>query len=135
MTQPLAWPEGLHDDTPLPYHTWKVLDVVDGHLSAAEVARLAGVSEGEVMAALDEAASRAASHARLLRPVDEELQLLITRQLGQLIGPIADVLVDEAMEDLGPQPKAGLLFQRLSQELEPQQRGAFAQRMREQGLA
>lgn len=135
MTGPLAWPAGLTDETPLPYHTWKVLDLVDGHLSAQEVARLTGVSEDEVMAALSEAATRAESHARLLRPVDEDLQLTITRLLGKLIGPIADVLVDEAIEDLGPMPKAGTLFQRLSQELEPQQRSAFAQTMRENGLA
>lgn len=129
------WPEGLTDETPLPYRTWKVLNLVDGHLSTAEVARLADVSEEEVGQALAEAAARAQSHARLLRPVDEALKAQITRALGELIGPIAGVIVDEVMDELGPQPPAGSVFQKLSQELEPQQRASFAHRARELGLA
>ena len=135
MTRALVWPEGLSDDTPLPYRTWKVLDLIDGHLSAAEVARLAGVSEDEVFGALSEAASRAQSHQRLMRPVDPALQQDITRLLGTLMGPIAGVIVEEVMEELGPQPYAGTVFQRISQELEPQQRSTFAHLAREQGLA
>ncbi|MDO4263136.1 MAG: hypothetical protein Q4C67_02955 [Deinococcus sp.] len=135
MTRPLIWPESLSDDTPLPYRTWKVLDLIDAQRSAAEVARLAGVGEDEVMQALAEAAARAQSHQRLMRPVGPELQQEVTRLLGTLIGPIADVIVEEAMEDLGAGPHAGSLFQRISQELEPQQRSTFAHLAREQGLA
>ncbi|GHG07593.1 hypothetical protein GCM10017783_20150 [Deinococcus piscis] len=135
MTRPPVWPQELSDETPLPYRTWKVLDLIDGHLSAAEVARLAGVSEDEVAQALAEAAGRAESHQRLMRPVDASLQQEITRVLGSLIGPIAGVLVEEAVEELGPAPRAGTVFQRISQELEPQQRSAFAHLARDQGLA
>ncbi|MFC6616992.1 hypothetical protein [Deinococcus radiophilus] len=119
----------------MPYATWKVMDLVDGHLSAAEVARLAGVTEAEVVQAMDEAGRRARSHERLLRPVDAELQAQITRMLGSVVGPIAGVLVEEAMEDLGAEPRAGQLFQHLSHELEPHQRSAFAHLAREQELA
>ncbi|WP_261663462.1 hypothetical protein [Deinococcus sp. Marseille-Q6407] len=135
MTRALSWPEGLSDETPLPYRVWRVLDLIDGQLSAAEVARLAGVGEDEVLQAVVEAAGRAQSHQRLLRPVDAGLQQEITRLLGSLIGPIAGVIVDEALEDLGPEPRAGSLFQKISQELEPQQRSAFAHLAREHELA
>lgn len=129
-----VWPQGLTDDIPLPYSVWKVLDLVDGHLSAAEVGRLAGVSEEDVYQALSEAASRAQSHHRLTQRVGADLQRDITRVLSTLMGPIAGIIVEEVMEELGPAPYAGSVFQRISQELEPQQRAAFAHLAREQGM-
>ena len=140
MTQPTAplkpsWPQELTSETPLPYHLWKVLDQVNGRQSVTEVARLAGVSEGEVLQALTEAEQRAQSYQRLIRPVDDELQRQITRLLGGVVGPIASVLVEEAMEDLGGSPRAGDVFRRLSGELEPAQRAEFGRQAREQGLA
>ena len=52
---PLTWPDGLSDATPMPYRVWRVMHHVDGSRPAGEVARLAHTTLADVQASVDEA--------------------------------------------------------------------------------
>lgn len=131
----MTWPEGLQAEMALPFSLWRTLDLIDGTRNAAEVARLAGISAPELRRQLQEAqqwVSRAQDHQR---PVTEELGGIIAACLTQVLGPVAELMVDEVLEDLGETAVVGSLVAGLAAELNPEQRGRFAQHLRARGLA
>ena len=132
---PLTWPPGLRPETPLPFALWRVLDLIDGVRDAAEVARLAGLSAPELRRQYREAeqwVGRAQEHQR---PVTGEVVQTVTQCLIQVIGPVAELMVDEVLEDLPQQATMSALLSGLAAELSPEQMGRFAQHLRARGLA
>ena len=131
---PLAWPEGLRAEMALPFSLWRTLDLIDGTRDAAEVARLAGLSAPELRRQLREAErwiTRAQDHQR---PVTAQATATLTRCLIQVVGPVAELMVDEVLEDLGQPITLSALLAGLAAELTPEQMARFAQHLRAQGL-
>lgn len=102
---------------------------------AAEVARLAGVSAPELRRQLREAQQWVNRAQDRQRPVTEQALRAITLCLTQVIGPVAELMVEDALEDLGESATASALLSGLAAELTPEQVGCFTQHLRAQGLA
>ncbi|AIZ45561.1 hypothetical protein QR90_11440 [Deinococcus radiopugnans] len=131
----LAWPEGLGAEMALPFALWRTLDLIDGQRDAAEVARLAGLSAPELRRQLREAerwVERAQDHQR---PVTAEATQTVTGCLLQVVGPVAELMIDETLEDLGGGATLSALLAGLAAELTPEQMARFAQHLRARGLA
>ncbi|MDV6374177.1 hypothetical protein [Deinococcus arenicola] len=131
---PLAWPEGLRGEMTLPFALWRTLDLIDGMRDAAEVARLAGISIAEVQQQLREAQQWVDRAQNRQRPVTEEVLRVITLCLTQVVGPVAEVMVDDVLDDLGGSVTASALLSGVAAELTPEQVARFAQHLRTQGL-
>lgn len=132
--QALAWPEGLRGEMALPFALWRTLDLIDGTRDAAEVARLAGLSAPELRRKLHEAqgwVSRAQDHGR---PVTDDAVRQLNQCLVQVVGPVAELMVEEVLEDLGPAATLSALLSGLAAELTPEQMGRFAGHLRSRGL-
>ncbi len=130
----LVWPEGLSAEMALPFTLWRTLDLIDGKRGAADVARLAGLSAPDLRRQLHEAeqwVERARDHQR---PVTEEATRTITACLLQVVGPVAELMIDETIEDLGGTATLSALLAGLAAELTPEQMGRFAQHLRARGL-
>ncbi|GGL66511.1 hypothetical protein GCM10010840_00510 [Deinococcus aerolatus] len=132
---PLAWPDGLRGEMALPFSAWRVLDLIDGVRDAAEVARLAGLSAPELQRQLHEAQQWVARAQDQHRPLTAEVAQTITACLTQVVGPVAELMVDDVLEDLGDTAVMGSLVAGLAAELTPEQMGRFAQQLRARGLA
>lgn len=131
----LAWPEGLRAEMALPFALWRVLDLVGGGRDADEVARLAGISVPELRRQLREAERWVGRALEQQRPVDEAVARTVTQCLLLVVGPVAELMVDEVLDDLsGPATMSGLLTG-LAAELSAEQMGRFAQQLRARGLA
>ncbi|QFP77535.1 hypothetical protein [Deinococcus sp. AJ005] len=131
----LTWPDGLRPEMALPFALWRTLDLIDGTRDAAEVARLAGLSAPELRRKLHEAQgwiSRAEDHGR---PVTDEAARQVTQCLTQVVGPVAELMVEEVLDDLGEAATLSALLSGLTAELTPEQTGRFAGHLRSRGLA
>ncbi|MFK7600655.1 hypothetical protein ACI3L1_00440 [Deinococcus sp. SM5_A1] len=131
----LAWPDGLRGEMALPFALWRTLDLIDGTRDAAEVARLAGLSASELRRRLHEAQgwiTRAEDHQR---PVTDAAARQVTQCLTQVVGPVAELMVEEILDDLGGDATLSALLSGLTAELTPEQTGRFAGHLRSQGLA
>ncbi|GGM05430.1 hypothetical protein [Deinococcus aerophilus] len=132
---PLRWPEGLSDTTALPFHVWRIMDLINGERSAEAVARLGNLSVTELQRHMEEAQrwiSRARQHEQ---PVTPELIRTVTQCLTLVVGPMAALMVDEALDEPGRQASVSALLSELAGQLSPEQLQAFARQLRERGLA
>ncbi|CAM3360902.1 hypothetical protein DESA109040_09475 [Deinococcus saxicola] len=119
----------------LPFALWRTLDLIDGTRDAAEVARLAGLSAPELRRRLHEAQgwiSRAEDHGR---PMTDRAAQQVTQCLTQVVGPVAELMVEEVLDDLGEAATLSALLSGLTAELTPGQTARFAGHLRSQGLA
>lgn len=132
---PLTWPDGLRGEMALPFSVWRVLDLIDGVRDAAEVARLAGLNAPELRRQLQEAQQWVARAQDQHRPLTAEVAQTIIGCLTQVVGPVAELMVDDVLEDLGDTAVMGSLVAGLAAELTPEQMGRFAQQLRARGLA
>ena len=129
----LQRPEGLEDTTPLPYELWQVMSLVDGHLSAAEVGRLAGLDETEVIKRAARVDAYVQQHQRLSKTIDDELYERIRAALAKAIGPVTDFVLEDTLTELGGREglNVGVLVRRLSAELDVEQRSLFVRAARQ----
>ncbi|MFC6590608.1 hypothetical protein ACFP81_11555 [Deinococcus lacus] len=132
--QPLRWPEGLSDQTALPYSLWKVLDLVDGNRSAMTISTLSGYTPEQVLEALARAQQWAQRDQQLRRVVTPDVAAEVTDCLRAVMGPIANIIVEEALDELEPEPAVNTLLVRISGELSPQHLQSFAQLLQQRGL-
>lgn len=131
----VPWPRLLEDTTPLPYAVWRVLNLVDGRRDVDELAALARLSPPEVQQRLDEAQrwlSRAAQREQRVTP---ESAQEVTQCLTSVVGPVASLMVDEVLDDLGPQATMSALLAGLAEQLSPDRLQVFARSLRDRGLA
>lgn len=115
-----------------------VLMELDGQKNVASVAKKTGLSHKEIREVL----SRLLEH-KLIEPVedatsvaDAEFLDFLNRQLGQAIGPIAEVLIEDAAAELGysldrfPGHRVAELVDLLAKEIQKDdKRNAFKQNM------
>lgn len=129
------WPTGLRDDTPLPYSTWRVLDLVDGRRTLAQLSRELELSQEEVEQALEQAQSWTSRALRREQVVTEALLDHVTQALVSVIGPIGEFMVDDALDAVGEQPTLSALLGTIAPELDEAHLHQFVRQLRTRGLA
>jgi len=130
-----VWPSGLTDEAPLPFGLWRILHHVNGERTTGEVAHLAGITPGDVTVALMHAATWVARTLAQAQNVTPAQSRIIVECLTTVLGPMAEFVVDDALEELGGQAPLGTLLSRLAAELTEVQRPAFMQHLRARNLA
>ncbi|WP_371809916.1 hypothetical protein [Deinococcus sp. JMULE3] len=133
MSAPV-WPDGLQDATPLPFSVWRVMHHVDGTRDITEVARLAGMTVPDVQERLNAATAWVARAAQRDLPVSDELAERIIQCLTGVVGPVAAVMVDEVLDDLGEQATLNATLSTLAKQLTPERVQLFARLLRERGV-
>ncbi|GGK92858.1 hypothetical protein [Deinococcus radiotolerans] len=133
MTAP-TWPDGLQDNTPLPFTVWRVLHHVDGQRDIAEVARLSGMTVPDVQEHLRAAAAWVARATQRDLPISDELADRIIQCLTGVVGPVAAVMVDEVLDDLGDHATLNATLATLAKQLTPERVQLFARLLRERGV-
>lgn len=131
------WPGGLKPQTPLPFTLWEVMDAIDGTRDMAEVVRVCGRSEAEVRAALLEVTRWVTRATEREQPLSAAQQDALTNALISVVGPMARVMVEDALDDLedaGQVSSMNGLLGRLAPELSDAQRAAFAAQLRARSL-
>lgn len=150
--------EPLGGNVLLPFGLWRVAALIDGRRSLEDLAAGAAISvqaaqgavaaierelgvrltEGDAAPAAEVtpvgAAQVGAIPAAQAVPGGPDLILLLTRTAVDLMGPMGEVLVEDALDDLGENPGAAELISRVALELREPQRGAFLARLRAKGL-
>ncbi|PTA69904.1 hypothetical protein C8263_02245 [Deinococcus arcticus] len=134
MTAP-QWPEGLTDATPLPYNVWRVMTHVDGARDVAEVARLASLTVPDVQERLRAAADWVKRATQHHQQVSDDMADAVTACLTPVVGPMAAVMVDEALDDLGDATTLNNLLSHVARQLSPERVQQFARNLRARGLA
>ena len=129
------WPTGLHDDTPLPYSTWRVLDLVDGRRTLAQLSRDLELSQEEVEQALEQAQSWTSRALRREQVVTEALLDHVIQALVSVIGPIGEFMVDDALDTVGEQATLSALLETIASELDEAHLHQFVRQLRTRGLA
>ncbi|GHF34801.1 hypothetical protein HNQ07_000085 [Deinococcus metalli] len=132
---PLTWPGGLSDTTPMPYRVWRVMHHVDGTRPAGEVARLAHTTLADVQACVDEAQRWVGQAVRREQQVGDATARVVTQCLAAAVGPLASVMVDEVLDDLGQHATLSALLASLAAQLTPDRAQLFARQLRERGMA
>ncbi|AFZ68609.1 hypothetical protein [Deinococcus peraridilitoris] len=141
-------PTPLQEDTMLPFALWRVADLINGEHSVAVMASQLGMAVGDVQSALkaieqhlglalaavgDRATPVESTSAPLLS--GEDLFDLVSKTAVELIGPVGEVIVEDAIDELGEDVGAADLILRVAQDLREPQRSAFLGRIRAKGLS
>lgn len=130
----VSWPEGLTDQTPLPYGVWKIMTHVNGERDSAQVARMAAVSDADVLTAVQQSQQWVERATAQQRPVSAALEAELTKILVSVVGPMATLMMDDAMEDLGEAATLSALLSALASELDTSQMDAFVRQVRARGF-
>lgn len=128
------WPAALRDETPLPYVVWRVMDQVDGRRSVADIGRELGLSAQAVAQALAQAnewTQRAAQRTQALTPA---LQSSVEQCLLSVVGPIGEVVVEDALHEAGDSPSLEGLLSAIAEQLSEAQLHAFVRQLRARNL-
>ncbi|UBV43483.1 hypothetical protein LAJ19_04515 [Deinococcus taeanensis] len=133
MSAPV-WPAGLEDSSPLPFNVWRVLHHVDGQRDIAEVARLSGMTVPDVQDRLRTAAAWVARANQRDQAVTDETADAVAQCLTAAVGPMAAVMVDEVLDDLGEQATLNALLSSLARQLSQDRVQLFARLLRERGI-
>lgn len=128
------WPEGLNDSTPLPYTIWRVMHQVDGVRDIAEVARLAGLTVPDVTERLEAAGQWVNRAAQRDQRVTDDTADTVTQCLIPVVGPMAEVMVDEVLDELGNGATLSGLLSGLARQLNPERVQQFARNLRDRGI-
>lgn len=130
----VSWPEGLSDQTPLPYGVWKIMTHVNGERDSVQVARMAVVSDIDVLTAVQHSRQWVERATAQQRPVSASLEAELTKILVSVVGPMATLMMDDAMEDLGEAATLSALLSALASELDATQMDAFVRQVRARGF-
>ena len=134
-------PAGLTDDSTLPYGLWGVVNLVDGRRDSDTIARNLGISVPMVEDVLARASAYLNAPAPAPRgaPASQTLTdaLLdeVTRCLVASVGPMGDVMVEEALDEVGDDASLAELVNALLPDMKEAAQAQFIQRLRQKGLA
>ncbi|MBZ9749281.1 hypothetical protein GO986_05280 [Deinococcus sp. HMF7620] len=134
LTAP-TWPDGLTDQTPLPFNIWRVMTHVDGLRDLTEVARLAGMTVPDAQERLRTAGEWVKRANQNHQQVSDDTADAVTACLTPVVGPMAAVMVDEALDDLGDGATLNALLSHVARQLTPERVQQFARNLRARGLA
>ena len=135
-----AWPPGLSDGTALPFAFWRVLHITDGRRSIEKVASTLGVGEAQVRQALTEVRSWLERAAVRDQPLTPAVQEVLRQALISVVGPMGELMIDDALDDLPEHPTLSALLGSLNAQLGSTQLGishaqALARLLRTRGIA
>ena len=151
----LSWPQGVTDQTLLPFRLWRVIDALAAHqqgTAAGVGAALRGAvgvgssgalpgmspaalpSEPQLQEALAMAQQYAARAQRQERVVDGALVREVTEALVSCVGPMGQVMVEDALEDLQAPVRLSVLLRTLGGELQAPERQSFGRQLQSRGL-
>lgn len=129
------WPSGLRDETSLPYAAWRVLDLVDGKRTLAQIASQLELSQEDVERALEQAQSWTNRALRREQPVTEAVLGNVTQALVSVVGPIGEFLIDDALEQVGEGATLSALLGAVAPELDETHLHQFVRQLRARRLA
>ncbi|AAF11386.1 hypothetical protein [Deinococcus radiodurans] len=129
------WPSGLRDDTPLPYAAWRVLDLVDGKRTLAQIAAHLDLAQEDVERALEQAQSWLGRALRREQPVTEAVLDNVTQALVSVVGPIGEFLIDDALDQVGEGATLSALLGAVAPELDEAHLHQFVRQLRTRRLA
>ncbi len=138
MTSPNSapvWPPALQDDTPLPFSAWRVLDLVDGDRTIAEIAREVRLSTEQVTEALAQAQAWTHRAVQREQEVTEAMISTVSQCLISVVGPMGEFIVDDALDDAGPHPTLSQVLGQIAPQLSEGHLHAFVRQLRARGLA
>lgn len=130
-----AWPPGLTDHTALPYGLWRVMHVTDGQRSTERVAQATGSSEAQVRQALADVGRWLDRVAAREQPLTAETQKALRQALNSVVGPMGELMIDDALDDLPEDTALTGLLESLNTQLSEAHRQTLARLLRTRGLA
>ena len=122
----MSWPQGVSDQTPLPFSVWRELEALSRGTPNLNDDQLR-----QVIALAEQHAARA---QRQEQTVSAEVIGQVSAALIASIGPMGQVMVEDALEDLPAPIMLAALLRNLGQELADRERQLFGQQLRERGL-
>lgn len=128
-----SWPEGVNENTPLPFAVWQVLDTLSRH-NAAETAQMLGLNVQQVQQAVSMASEMGQRQERQERPLSRELVHEVSQALMTCVGPIGSIMVEDAVDELPQNARMGQLLRALTPELQENQRQAFFRQLQSRQL-
>lgn len=138
MTSPNSapvWPPALKDDTPLPFSAWRVLNLVDGNRTVAEIARELQLSHDQVAEALAQAQAWTHRAVQREQEVTDAMILTVSQCLMSVVGPVGEFIVDDALEDAGSHATLSKVLAQIAPQLSETHLHAFVRQLRAKGLA
>lgn len=141
-------PAPLEGEIMLPFALWPVAELVDGRRNVSGIAASLNLSVATVQSALrsiereigqpltDEAAApiAAVSNAAPALTSEQVVDILMDTAV-ELVGPMGEVMVEDALDELGENAPPVELAYRVAQELREPQRSTFIARVRAKGLS
>lgn len=132
-----AWPAGLTPQTALPFRLWRVMTALETEPTVADAARTCALSAEEMQVAQAETAAWVARATKRQEPLDAAQEAEVTAALTSVVGPMARLMIEDALADLEDEGQVGslnALLARLAPELSLEQRATFAARLRARSL-
>lgn len=138
-------PRSLQGDAMLPFALWPVADLIDGQRTVNAIAGALSLSVGTVMSALgaierelgvtltDRAVAPAPVAAAGLTAADA-FDVIVEAAVN-LVGPMGEVIAEDAIDEIGETASAVDLAYRVAQDLREPQRSTFLAKVRAKGIA
>ncbi len=130
-----AWPPGLTDHTALPYGFWRIMHVTDGRRSIERVAQAVGGSEAQVRQVLTDVRRWLERAAVREQPLTAETQEALRQALNSVVGPMGELMIDDALDDLPEDTALSSLLTSLNTQLSEAHRQTLARLLRTRGIA
>ncbi|WP_424951395.1 hypothetical protein [Deinococcus sp.] len=130
-----AWPPGLTDHTPLPFGFWRMMHVTDGRRSPEKLAQTLGISEIQVRQILAEVRRWLDRAAVREQPLTQTLQDALRQALISVVGPMGELMIDDALDDLAERTTLSALLSSLNAQLSDSNSQTLARLLRNRGIA
>lgn len=130
-----AWPPGMTDQTLLPFGFWRVMHVTDGRRSIERLAQALGSTEPQVRQVLAEVHRWIERATMREQPLTEATQDVLRQALISVVGPMGELMIDDALDDLPEQTTLVALLGSLNAQLSEPHRQTLARLLRNRGIA
>lgn len=142
----LRLPAPVTAETLLPYSLWRVVALIDGQRTAAEVASTLGTPITNVTNALRDlerelgvtgvtpVTSPETDTSSVTLAPDDVMDLLVAITV-EVMGPMGEVIVEDVIDELGEDTPFMVMAERIASELREPQRSAFIAKVRSKGLS
>jgi hypothetical protein len=142
----LRLPAPVTAETLLPYSLWRVVALIDGQRTAAEVASTLGTPITNVTNALRDlerelgvtpvtpVTAPATDTSSVTLAPDDAMDLLVAITV-EVMGPMGEVIVEDVIDELGEDTPFMVMAERIASELREPQRSAFIAKVRSKGLS
>ena len=130
-----AWPPGLTDATPLPYAFWRVMHVTDGRRSIDKLAGALGLPEPQVRQIQTDVRRWLERAAVREQPLSEAAEQALRQALISVMGPMGELMIDDALDDLPEHAPLSALLASLNSQLSDAHSQTLARLLRSKGIA